>query len=200
MLKALLKFQRKSKLTLWKFSAPVFFFLIIVNGGWTGVDQLAFVVGDRPVTLSEVRAWVYLQSGECLSEPLTAGNREQIERMIASEKLYQTATEFGEFELSPQMLRQALLLLDSCQGFLLLDSLHLGKCHVSLPLLEEILRREIVVQHYIRSRSGSLKPGEDPLITLSSGLEPDVPVVNLLFQEPRAKSISSPGTIQSEKH
>ena len=191
---ALRKFQSKSKLTLWKFSAPILLFLIIANGGWTGVDRLALVVGDRPVTLSEVRAWIYLQSGECLSEPLTAEARQQIERMIASEKLYQTATEFGGFKFPPLILRQALRVMDSSRGFRLLNS------HVSLSLLEEVLRRELVVQHYIRSRSGSLKPGEDALTTLASGLEPDVPVVNLLFQEPPAKSISTPDTIQSEKH
>jgi len=197
---ALRKFQSKSKLTLWKFSAPILLFLIIANGGWTGVDRLALVVGDRPVTLSEVRAWIYLQSGECLSEPLTAEARQQIERMIASEKLYQTATEFGGFKFPPLILRQALRVMDSSRGFRLLNSHFLANCHVSLSLLEEVLRRELVVQHYIRSRSGSLKPGEDALTTLASGLEPDVPVVNLLFQEPPAKSISTPDTIQSEKH
>ncbi len=200
MWKPLLKFQRRSKLTLWKFSAPILLFLTIVNGGWTQVDRLALVVGDRPVTLSEVRAWVYLQSGECLSEPLKTADRKQINRMIASEKLYQVSTEFGKFRFQPRALRQALRVLDSNHGFRLLDSSHLQHCRVSIPLLEEVLRRELVVQHYIRSRSGSVKPGEDTLTVLASGLKPDVPVVNLLFQEIPVKNTSDSDPFQPEKH
>ncbi|NOY21985.1 MAG: hypothetical protein GXO70_00540 [Acidobacteria bacterium] len=200
MWKALLKFQRRSKLTLWKFSAPILIFLTIANGGWTQVDRLALVVGNRPVTLSEVRAWVYLQSGECLSEPLKTADRKQINRMIAAEKLYQVGTQFGKFKFQPQALRQALRVVDSNRGFRLLDSGYLQRCHISLPLLEEVLRRELVVQHYIRSRSGSVKPGADTLTVLASGLKPDVLVVNLLFQENPAKNTSDSGPLQSEKH
>lgn len=145
------------------------------------MDRLALIVENRPVTFSEVRAWVYLQDGACLSEPLTAENRKLINRMIALEKLYQVATEFGRFTFQPPVLRQALRVVDSNRGFTLLDTGNLQHCRISRPLLEEALRRELVVQHYMRSRSGSVKAGEDGLIALASSLEPDVPVVNLLF-------------------
>ncbi|RLE23426.1 MAG: hypothetical protein DRJ08_02570 [Acidobacteria bacterium] len=173
---------------------------MIFNGGWTQTDRLALVAGNRPVTLSEVRAWVYLQSGQCLSGQVTAENRQQIIRMIAMEKLYQAATEFGKFELPPRIVRQALRVVDSSRGFRLLNTIHLRDCHVSLPLLEEVLRRELVAQHYIRSHSASVKPGEDALIVLASSLEPDIPVVNLLFHESQTKNKSVLGAIQPEKH
>ncbi len=196
----LLRIQRRSKLTLWKYSAPILLLLIIFNGGWTQADRLALVVGERAITLSEVRAWVYLQDGACLSEPLTAEDMKRINRMIASEKLYQAGTEFGRFEFRPRILRQALRIVDASRGFHLLNSSHLENCHVSLPLLEEVLRRELVVQHYIRSRSGSVKPGEDALTILASSLEPDVSVVNLLFNESPTKETEVSVPLQSEKH
>ncbi len=200
MWKAFLKFQRRNRKTLWKFSVPILLCAALVNGGWTRVDQLALVVGNRPITLSEVRARVYLQSGGCLSEPLTAENKKQIERMIASEKLYQAATEFGKFKLQPRIIRQAMRVINLSRGFRLLNKEQLQKCHISLPLLEEILRRELVVRHYIQSRSGLIKSGKDSLMILASRLEPDIPVVNLLFRTDQEKNIPDSTVIQSEKH
>ncbi|NOZ13893.1 MAG: hypothetical protein GXO69_09660 [Acidobacteria bacterium] len=164
------------------------------------IDRLAFVVGKRPVTLSEVRAWVYLQSGTCLPSPLTNKNKQQIQRIIASEKLYQAATKFGRFSFHPRIVRQAMRVMDLNRGFRFLDKDCLHACHVSLSLLEEVVRRELVVQHYIRSRSSSVKPGEDTLLVLAAGLEPDIPVENLLFPMSDEKNIAGSGIIQPEKH
>ena len=194
------KFQRKSKPISWRFSAPILLLLVIANGGWTPVDRLALVVGNRPVTLSEVRTWAYLEYGQCLPASLAGGEEGFVNHIIAMEKLYQTATEFGTFKLSPLIVRQALRAVDANRGFQLLDSNRLIACHISLSMLKEILRRELVVQHYIRSRSGAVKPGEDVLMTLASALKPDVPVVNLLFQKAPGKNIPDSGTYSTEKH
>ncbi len=189
-------FRKRNKRILWKFS---FFFLMMSASAWTPVDRLAFVVGSRPVTLSEVRAWVYLQSGSCLPFPLTANGKQDVLRMIASEKLYRKAMEFGGNNLRVGELRRALRLLDMNRGFRLLDPSRLHKCGVSLPVLEEVLRRELVVQHYIRSHSALVKPNEDGLMTLAATLDRNIPVTNLIFPE-TGDAVSACRKEMLEKH
>lgn len=181
-----LRWQPGNRLTSCKFrNCLLLIGLAVVSLGWKPVDRLAFVVGERPVTLSEVRAWYYLHEGQCLPARLNAKSKQLLNRMIETEKLYGVASGYGTFKVDAAWLELAFHVIDNLHHYTFLDNAALIRCGISRELLEVVLKRDLTVQRFIQTRGGSLTSHEnephDRLLDIAGKSASDVTVINLLF-------------------
>lgn len=171
-------------MTLWRYSLLLLLFVSV--GAWCRepVDRVALVIGERAVTLSEVRAWYSVHTGRPLPPALTVRDRQLITRMIAIERLYEVAELYGVFRLDDEWFRLAVYMMDELSGFRLSNPAWQRQNQVAPGVLVDVLRRNLRVFRFVQARVGLM--GTDRSLTVNMQVladreATDVSVTNYLF-------------------
>ncbi len=175
---------RKKNMTSWRFSLVLLLFLTVFVHAREPADRIALVVGQRAVTLSEVRAWYGFQTGKALPETLTTQDQQLINQMIAVERLYEVAELYGVFELDDAWFRMAIYLLDELSGYRLSDPRWQRDNRIAPGILVEVMRRNLRVFRFVQARIGLMHDNKERSMDMQelAGREAaDVTVTNYLF-------------------
>jgi len=151
-----------------------------VAGQWKEMDRVALIVGDRPVPLSEVRAYVWLHAGQVLPEQVNEQVRSLVSRMERMEQLYESRRRYGTDDIEPRWMRLAVHFLAN-SGFPALDPAGADRPVVSGEMVRRVFHREMTVLRFVQGRTGGLMDDPDALSGLMEREAADIRVTNYLY-------------------
>ena len=157
--------RRKKNRMLWRFSLLFCLTCTVLGADKVPIDRIALIVGNRPVTLSEVRAYYAFHTGRPLPEVFSASDTELLQRMIHIERLFEQVRLYGGGQMQDGWFRLAVHVLNANHGYLFNNGYWLKSCGISEKLLLSIMARELRVLRFIEARTGGRTENVDQLLS-----------------------------------
>ena len=168
------------KRTFCRYSLLVLLAVTVAAGPWREVDRVALIVGNRPVPLSEVRAYYWLHTGRAWPNVPTEAVEPVVIRMGQMERLYESRRQYQDTRLAERWTRLAIQFLAN-SGFPGLDPAGTGKVAPSLGMVRSVLVRELVVMRLVQAQRMIAEDGAVTLEDLVEQEAPDIRLTNYLF-------------------
>jgi len=182
MWKKSVNWPRKKSMTLWRSSLLLFIALSLPASDGELIDRVALLVGNRPVTLSEVRAYYAFHTGRPLPRQLNEADRDLIRRMMNVERLHEMVRRYGGGEMQDGWFRLAVHVLNGAHGYLFTQHFWMASCNISEGLLFDVLARELRVLRFIQARTGGVPDDNADLLAQMAEREAgEITVTNYLF-------------------
>lgn len=124
-----------------------FFFCIVFSNLFSNcselkVDGVAFCINGDPVTQSEVKAYLILETGSCDLKKL---NDNMINSIINFEKVYYIISKYSKFKFSEKKFKISRYLLDDYYS---LSSVNLENCEIGEKILNRVLMHYLTVNSF----------------------------------------------------
>jgi len=129
----------KSSIYLLLFFIPL---TIFSYNNYQKVDYVVFTVNDNPVTLSELKSYVLLETGSCDLKNL---DDTLFKSIVNFEKVYYIVTKYSRFSFSEKKFKLASYLLED---FYRLDNEYLLKNNIDKQVLDKVLLHYITVSSF----------------------------------------------------
>jgi hypothetical protein len=120
----------------------LFFVFISGYSSYKKTDYVVFTVNDIPVTLSEVKCYMLLETGNCDIQKL---DKTLFNSIVDFEKVYYIVTKYSRFSFSKKKFKLASYLLDD---FYRIDNIFLKQNDIDKKILDNVLYRYITVSSF----------------------------------------------------